>query len=140
MTLEDFLKKYGTSTTTNFQLVNYAKQLKIPNFHVCMRDEIKDLPNTLPINIIANIHTSNQKGVHWSAMHIDNNNNAYYFDSYGLTPTKEILNFTKGCKVRERNTSEYQDFNDSYCGQLALFVLYKLNSSNNFRDVVSDFH
>ena len=38
----EFLNRYGVSTTNNFQLLHWAKQLKIKNFHVLMRDKIKD--------------------------------------------------------------------------------------------------
>ena len=39
MNIDDFYKHFGRDTTTNFQLEKYAKELKFPNFYVCMRDE-----------------------------------------------------------------------------------------------------
>ena len=39
MNLKSFLDKYGTETSNIFQLLQWAKQLKIKNFHVLMRDE-----------------------------------------------------------------------------------------------------
>ena len=56
-----------------------------------MRDElqlIKDVRSTnsankpIPLNFITNLHTSNQKGVHWSAGTSNKNGDNYYFDSY----------------------------------------------------------
>ncbi|ESP01357.1 hypothetical protein LOTGIDRAFT_157535 [Lottia gigantea] len=38
-----FLNKYGTDTTTNFQLMRWANELNISPFYYCMRDEINDL-------------------------------------------------------------------------------------------------
>ncbi|ESP03466.1 hypothetical protein LOTGIDRAFT_171403 [Lottia gigantea] len=38
-----FLDKYGTDTTTNFQLMRWANELNLPLFYYCMRDEINDL-------------------------------------------------------------------------------------------------
>ncbi|ESO92313.1 hypothetical protein LOTGIDRAFT_162616 [Lottia gigantea] len=38
-----FLDKYGTDTTTNFQLMRWANELNISLFYYCMRDEINDL-------------------------------------------------------------------------------------------------
>ncbi|ESO96536.1 hypothetical protein LOTGIDRAFT_159951 [Lottia gigantea] len=38
-----FLDKYGTDTTTNFQLMRWANELSISPFYYCMRDEINDL-------------------------------------------------------------------------------------------------
>ena len=136
MNLEAFYKRFGRHTTTNFQLIKYAKELKIPNFHVCMRDEIKSLPrNKLPLNVITNIHTSAERGVHWSAFYI-NKNVTYFFDSYGLPPTQEIINFLPSSCDRTHNTLQVQEFNSSKCGQLSLFVLYKLTQGDSFQDII----
>ena len=58
MNIDDFYKRFGRDSTTNFQLERHARELKIPNFYVCMRDEINQLPrNMFPLNVIVNIHT-----------------------------------------------------------------------------------
>ena len=96
-----------------------------------MRDEVKELDITkLPLNIITNIHTSNQKGVHHNAIHIDKNNNKYFFDSYGLPPVDEILN-KLGKNDFTYSTLILQNFGFAYCGQLSLYILYKLNDEEN---------
>ncbi|ESO90773.1 hypothetical protein LOTGIDRAFT_163655 [Lottia gigantea] len=41
--MNEFLDKYGTDTTTNFQLMRWANELNISPFYYCMRDEINDL-------------------------------------------------------------------------------------------------
>ena len=76
MSLEEFLDKYGTDTTNNFQLLHWAKQLKLKNFRVVMKDEIKDVcynatqEHRKPIiNLITNIQNSDEPGAHWSAFH-----------------------------------------------------------------------
>ena len=72
MNIDDFYKRFGRDSTTNFQLERYARELKIPNFYVCMRDEINQLlRNMFPLNVIVNIHTSKERGVHWSALYIN---------------------------------------------------------------------
>ncbi|ESO95969.1 hypothetical protein LOTGIDRAFT_174990 [Lottia gigantea] len=38
-----FLDKYGKDTTTNFQLVKWAKEWNVSPFYYCMRDEIDEL-------------------------------------------------------------------------------------------------
>jgi hypothetical protein len=136
MNINAFYKRYGQNTTTNFQLIKYAKELEIPNFHVCMRDEIKSLSlKRLPLNVITNIHTTNQRGVHWSALHVTKGS-AYFFDSFGLPPTQEIIDLLP-CKVqRMRNTFEVQSFDESNCGQHSLYVLYKLNKKEPFQDII----
>ena len=39
--IKEFLYIFGTQTTTNHDLMRYAKMLKIKNFHVVMFDEVK---------------------------------------------------------------------------------------------------
>src|SRR5438093_13466984 len=91
MTISDFLSKYGENTTTNFQLLKYAKELKIPNFYYAMRDELKHLKKKkLPISIIANYQTSNENGTHHVALYkakelAHTAEHSFYFDSYGIT-------------------------------------------------------
>ncbi|ESP04510.1 hypothetical protein LOTGIDRAFT_170756 [Lottia gigantea] len=41
--MNEFLDKYGTDTTTNFQLMRWANELNISPFYYCMRDEINNL-------------------------------------------------------------------------------------------------
>ncbi|ESP03065.1 hypothetical protein LOTGIDRAFT_157026 [Lottia gigantea] len=41
--MNEFLDKYGTDTTTNFQLMRWPNELNISPFYYCMRDEINDL-------------------------------------------------------------------------------------------------
>lgn len=140
--LKEFLDKYGTNTTSNFQLLHWGKQLKIPNFQVLMKDEIKDAKLKLPINIITNNNTSKQVGSHWSCFHMRNNGEKIWFDSYGSPPLIEIIEKFQGETSSHRkrspilaNTTKYQDFNTSYCGQLSLYFLYIIQN-NNLNDVL----
>ena len=137
MNLNIFFNKYGKNTTTNFELEHYAKELNISNFYCLMRNELKDLKILTPMNIIINLHTSNQRGVHWSCIFIKDKDNAYFFDSYGLDPTKEVIEFLKPIKNRMCSTFKLQNENDSYCGILSLYVLYKLNNTNFYNLIFS---
>ena len=153
--INQFLKLYGTQTTTNFDLKKIANQLGIKNFHILMRDELQFLKskptgsfssrNKVPtINFITNLHTSNQKGVHWSAgrKNTDNVENYYFdrlesenywFDSYGLPPTNEVKEFL-GNGIY--NTFQIQKPGTTYCGQLCLYVLLKLQKGVPFLDIM----
>ena len=42
--IKKFFYIFVVDTTTNFDLLKYAKILKLKNFHVVMTDEIHDLP------------------------------------------------------------------------------------------------
>ena len=92
MNLKSFLDKYGTETSNNFQLLHWAKQLNIENFHVLMRDEIKEMTDAnfkKPLDIITNNNTSDENGSHWNAFHKKDENvfdsvpQKFWFDSYG---------------------------------------------------------
>ena len=146
MKLQSFFNKYGKNTTTNFELEHYAKELNIPNFYCLMRDELCELRSlettkgghlndinleNFPLNIIINLHTSEQQGVHWSCIFVKDLNNAYFFDSYGLDPTKEIIEFLKPIKNRMCSTFKLQNENDKYCGILSLYVLYCLSEQSS---------
>ena len=137
MNIKEFLNHYGVNTTNNFQLLHWAKQLKIKNFHVLMRDEIKDFNlKKLPLNLIVNIDPKKEEGVHWSCFHIAKDGKKYWFDSYGLPPLKEIIDKLKSPILVA--DFQIQDFGMKYCGQLALYILYKLNNKDDFIKSVLD--
>ncbi len=147
MDWKEFTKKFGTSTTNNFQLRHYAKSLGIKNFKCLMRDELmaldhrsNELPvlDKLPVSIIINLHESNQPGVHCSMIHAKDFSSACFFDSYGLPPTKEVKQFLTPFRNRYYSTFQLQKDNETFCGQMCLFVLYRLSKGKEFFNTVLD--
>ena len=136
MKLKEFFEKYGTDTTTNIELLNIAKNLGLKNFYYVMRDEVKDLPkDKKPLNVMTNIHTSKENGVHHSSFYICDKRK-YFFDSYGLKPTKEVKDF-----IGDGYSSKFiiQKPNTRYCGQMSLYVLHQLNTTDkSFFDIILD--
>ena len=145
MNLKSFLDKNGTETSNNFQLLHWAKQLKIKNFHVLMRDEIKEMTDAgfnetaspsfkKPLNIITKNNTSDENGSHWSAFHKKDENvfdsvpQKFWFDSNGSPVLEEIVQTFKSPILG--NTSKFQEFNTSYCGQLSLYFYTRLIMEN----------
>ena len=129
-----FLDKYGTDSTTNFQLLRYARELKIPNFHCIMRNEFRVLKKLkrLPIFIVCNYQTTDENGTHWIAMYKDNKN-TFYFDSYGVG----LFNEAKAFLVHGvYSTFQIQPDGTKMCGILCLFVLYSLHNGRDFFDIV----
>ena len=61
LTFQDFIDRYGLDSTTNFQLIHWAKELKIPKLKYVMRDELLDLKKTAKY-IIMNLDSSEKKG------------------------------------------------------------------------------
>jgi hypothetical protein len=138
-TFQHFLDKYGTSTTTNFQLIKWASDdLKISPFYYCMKDEIKNLNRIkkLPIYCIINYHTTEQPGVHHVAMYTDKDKR-YYFDSYGYPPLLDAKTFLKTeNKTFIASTFKIQPDYSKICGQISLYVLYKLSRGEDFFDII----
>ena len=131
---KDFQKKFGIKTTSNIDLYKFAKILKLKNFHVIMNDELNTIKKKNPLNVITNLHSSNQPGIHWNCFYISKEQK-YFFDSYGLPPTKEVENFLG--KGTTYSTFKIQENNTSYCGQLSLYILYLLNFSNlSYEEIV----
>jgi hypothetical protein len=138
LTIQQFLEKYGTSTTTNFQLMKWASDLKISPFYYCMKDEIKKLNRIkkLPIYCIINYHTTEQPGIHHVAMYKDKDKR-FYFDSYGYPPLKDAIEFLKTeSKSLIYSTFKIQPDNSKICGQISLYVLFCLSKGDDFFDII----
>ena len=60
-----------------------------------MRDEIKEMTADTNLNIITNNNTSDENGSHWSAFHINNKGEKFWFDSYGSPVLEEIVQIFK---------------------------------------------
>ena len=132
-TWDEFQRQFGEDTTTNIQLMQMAKVLKIPNFYYVMRDEMGLLPkDKKPLYVMTNIHTSKEKGVHHSCFYTSNGG-SYFFDSYGLPPTKEVEKFM-GSGIC--STFKIQEDGTRYCGQMSIYILHRLNQGDKFTDIV----
>ena len=139
MKLHEVLKRYGEDTTSNFDLARIAKDLNVKPFYVVMKDEVKDLRNTPENKIYAcsNLHDSDEVGVHWNCFVWDkkDDDNNFFFDSYGLPPVQEIQDLLKHATY---TTFELQKRGTRLCGQLSLFVLKGLRDGRDFTDIVFD--
>lgn len=107
----------------------------IPTFRgVFMRDTLPIRPLLQPAECgIINLDDSNGAGTHWTAYFKDNDN-SYYFDSFGLPPPNEIAQFLG--RPITYNTFQVQKSGDTICGQLCLYVLQQLYQKRQFKDVV----
>ena len=129
MNWSDFALRFGPSRTTNFDLMTMAKRMKIPSFRIVMHDELVTLPKNTR-NVIMNLDSSKGRGTHWVAIY---NTPAYklYFSSFGDPPSDRVIQFmnktTTTNTVRVYNDFQLQTFGAEYCGQMSLYVLYRLN-------------
>lgn len=88
--------------------------------------------DTLPKTIkhtesgVINLDKNVGDGTHWVA-YKKFGNKVIYFDSFGnLKPPKEFVKYAKKCKIYF-NYDQYQNFETSNCGHLALAFLYNEN-------------
>lgn len=126
---------------TNFELMNYVKELDIQNFRgVFMRDTLPSVPHRIESGIV-NLNTSKQAGSHWVCYHkVDEQR--IYFDSYGQVTLDEVQEYLKKDSERDeqviqRNTDIVQHPGTSICGHLCLYVLKSLSSGISFREVLN---
>ena len=126
---------------TNFDLIECAENLKIPEFRgVFMRDTLPKKPHKNECGVV-NLNTSNEKGSHW-VCYYKKGLQRIYFDSFGQITPIEIQDYLKSRKERgigviQRNTDIVQPYNTHICGSLCLFVLKALASNTPFQKVLN---
>jgi hypothetical protein len=120
--------------TTNVQLENEAIRLKLKNFRgVIMRDQLNNLKQLKQECGILGSKTSRENNMHWCAWWKDGENKCY-FDSFGLTPTSEIIKYLKSPIIY--STFQVQQFYESNCGEWCLYVLNRLNRGDKYTDII----
>ena len=118
---------------TNFDLIGAAKKLEIKNMRgVFVRDELPKRPKKIECGIL-NLCDSKGSGTHWTAW-IKNGNEKLYFDSYGLAPPVELVDYLKDPVYY--NSERIQPDGEVFCGHLCLYVLKKCESKN-FQEVIN---
>ena len=123
---------------SNIQIIDKCREIKIKNFKgVFMRDELKGRTSENECFIL-NHDISSNNGTHWTCLFVKNGI-AFYFDSFGLDPPLEILNYCKGLE-RYCSTSKIQAYNEIICGHYSIFMLYSLSKGYSFFDVLDELY
>ncbi len=113
---------------SNFDLLDAVKKLKIKNFRgVFMRDQLPERPNNVETGII-NLDKKSGPGTHWVAYAIDPRG-IIYFDSYGLSPPEEFLNYVNGGKIWYSTLPTQTLTDPPICGVEVLNVLDAISKS-----------
>ena len=123
---------------TNFELLDAAKKLNIPNFRgVFLRDELPKKPRANECGIL-NLDDSSGRGSHWTCW-IKRAKDKIYFDSYGLPPPTELLKYLKSPVYY--NSERIQPDNEVFCGHLCLYVLkVVMNDGRKFQEIINDLY
>ena len=118
-----------TGVTTNVQLQQLAKRMRIPYFRgVYMRNA---LPRKIRRNEsgIVNLDDVDGPGTHWVA-YAKRGDRAAYFDSFGnLRPPREIARYLGNDVTITYNHKAYQTYDQTNCGQLCLLFLHKYRTA-----------
>ena len=92
------------------------------------------------IGIIFNLDPHDEPGSHWVCGFVDiEASSAYYFDSYGYKPQKEIVDFLSRMHAQGIKNIYYNDIRHqkkgSECGMYCLFVIICLMHGRSFYDI-----
>jgi len=119
---------------TNVELLNAANELGIPNFRgVFQRDALPKRSRKGECGIL-NLDDSLGGGSHWTAW-FKNNNEKRYFDSFGIQPPLELVEYLK--PPIYYNTEEVQPRDQVFCGHLCLYVLKELSKGKDLQVIIN---
>lgn len=122
---------------SNIKLLDSAKKLKIRNFRgVFLRDKLPKASKNYECGIL-NLDDSSGSGTHWVAWY-KFSDNKFYFDSYGLPPPTELVEYLKS--PVHYNSERVQPDNEVFCGHLCLYVLKKMQDGGGFQEVINSLH
>jgi hypothetical protein len=95
--------------------------------------------DTLPLRAsqaecgVVNLDMQKNSGTHWVAYWVLPAS-SIYFDSYGLPPPNELLNYLPGNILRQ--TFQLQTMSQVICGHMCVFVLHQLNIGKSFKEII----
>ena len=119
---------------SNIELEDAIMRLNIPNFGGCYCiNMLPKICHRVECGIL-NLDNSRGDGTHWTAWYV-NNRTKIYFDSYGLPPPLEIIDYLK--RPIYCNTDSIQPTDTVVCGHLCLYVLKKLSDDWEYIDILN---
>ena len=122
---------------SNIELLEAARKLKIPNFRgVSLRDTLPKKPKKKECGIL-NLDDTTGSGTHWVAWY-KNGDEKNYFDSYGLQPPNELVDYLHSPILY--NTERVQPYDQVFCGHLCLYVLKQLGEGQNLQDIINSLY
>ena len=122
---------------SNIELLEAARKLKIPNFRgVSLRDILLKKPKKKECGIL-NLDDTTGSGTHWVAWY-KNGTEKKYFDSYGLQPPNELVDYLHSPILY--NTERVQPYDQVFCGHLCLYVLKQLGGGQHLQDIINSLY
>lgn len=80
-------------------------------------------------------------GTHWVGIYVSADDDALYFDSYGLPPyiPDHIQRLRKNCKTYRWSSSLLQSATSDVCGQFCIMFLYYMSAGLGFTRFLENF-
>ncbi|KAK7605022.1 hypothetical protein V9T40_006208 [Parthenolecanium corni] len=123
---EELFKKKKVPLT-NFDIVKMVKSIKMPYFGgVYMRDGLPAKP-MINERAVVNLDSSEGRGTHW-VCYSKKGNKVEYFDSFGVQPPIELINYFGKKAIISYNSEQIQKIDQIICGHLCLEWLSGLDS------------
>lgn len=121
---------------SNFDIENICFPFNL-NVVVLTKDQLKKIPlhssEKIDMNFIINMQNSNDgNGTHWIALRLKNNQ-CSYFDSFGMVPPQEIVDFCKRIVKSSLtySTKQIQHMKQTSCGFYCIAFLIFTNQNKN---------
>ena len=82
-----------------------------------MKEQLKLQPKLKPNQFfIINLDNSDGHGTHWTALLMKDNNNAFYYDSYGLVSGHEVNSYADKYKLNLYYNTKREQTKHNTCG------------------------
>lgn len=122
---------------TNYQIIDLAKRMGTLLERICFKDELIEEPLVFNKGYIVNLQNSVNEmgkandGTHYVAFFVKKCPNGKVepiaFDSYGVAPCQEIMDFINGGKTPPYNKIDIQSICGEMCGWYCLAFLYYIS-------------
>lgn len=121
---------------TNFDLKYYCNKLNINLIDIVYKDMLNTM-NVVKGCYIINLEDSSDfgNGSHWVCFILDTNKKLY-FDSYGIIPSDDIIQFMNRYKNNipiVYNIDQIQDIDSVLCGFFCLYFIYYITILNKYK-------
>ena len=124
LNFKDFMKKYNLKNDT----MNESELQRVYNYAIYPRDS-----KIYSDRGFVNIDNGAQGGTHWTCFYI-RYNKSYYFDSFGGTPDKFLLNQLP--KPIIYHYYKIQDITSKLCSSYCLYFFYVIEKMNYYDTIL----
>lgn len=114
--------------TTNFELEKWAQKYNIPLNAIVSKNHLQEqFPRSG--GYIINMADSDKPGTHWVGLWLTKNKKACYFDSFGIVPPIDVVQFCKrfGAHTIMHSDKQIQNLAGGFCGQYTLLFLHHMS-------------